>query len=71
MKHNYGAVWDTDRVPAGALQFRFLVTGGYDGMWFWATSVLPEDWKVGVVYDAGVQINAIAHEGCSHCEGEW
>ncbi|XP_050230885.1 expansin-like A1 [Mercurialis annua] len=68
MSRNYGAVWDTDRVPEGALQFRFVVTGGYDGKWIWAKSVLPADWKAGVVYDSGVQITDIAQEGCSPCD---
>ncbi|XP_068640768.1 expansin-like A3 isoform X3 [Aristolochia californica] len=71
MSHNYGAVWDTDRVPAGPLQFRLVVTGGYDGKWVWAQKVLPSDWKAGQVYDAGVQITDIAQEGCATCEKEW
>ncbi|XP_039068515.1 expansin-like A2 [Hibiscus syriacus] len=72
MSRNYGAVWDTSRVPDGALQFRFVVTSGYDGKWIWAKSVLPADWKTGVVYDSGVQITDIAQEGCSPCDdGSW
>ncbi|NP_001310811.1 expansin-like A1 precursor [Ziziphus jujuba] len=72
MSRNHGAVWDTSRVPAGALQFRFIVTSGYDGKWIWAKSVLPAGWKVGVIYDSGVQINDIAQEGCSPCDtGSW
>ncbi|XP_038705686.1 expansin-like A1 [Tripterygium wilfordii] len=73
MSRNYGAVWDTSRVPAGALQFRFVVTAGYDGKWIWAKkAVLPEDWKNGVAYDTGVQITDIAQEGCSPCDaGDW
>ncbi|GLT96865.1 hypothetical protein SLE2022_144590 [Rubroshorea leprosula] len=72
MSRNYGAVWDTSRVPEGALQFRFVVTSGYDGKWIWAKSVLPADWKAGVVYDTGVQITDIAQEGCSPCDGgDW
>ncbi|KDP40448.1 hypothetical protein JCGZ_03948 [Jatropha curcas] len=72
MSRNYGAVWDTSRVPAGALQFRFVVTAGYDGKWIWAQNVLPADWKVGTVYDSGVQITDIAQEGCSPCDdGSW
>ncbi|KAL5562409.1 hypothetical protein UlMin_032156 [Ulmus minor] len=69
MSRNHGAVWDTSRVPAGALQFRFLVTTGlHDGSLVWAKSVLPADWKNEVVYDAGVQIDAIAQEACSPCD---
>lgn len=68
MSRNYGAVWHTSRVPAGALQFRFVVTAGYDGKWIWAQHVLPGDWKPGVTYDSGVQITDIAQEGCSPCD---
>lgn len=72
MSRNYGAVWDTSRVPTGPLQFRFVVTAGYDGKWIWAQHVLPADWKAGVVYDSGVQITDIAKEGCSPCDdGTW
>ncbi|XAR73039.1 hypothetical protein NMG60_11019891 [Bertholletia excelsa] len=72
MSRNYGAVWDTDRAPSGALQFRIVVTSGYDGKWIWAQHVMPEDWKVGVIYDSGVQISDIAQEGCSPCDdGSW
>ncbi|KAG5248001.1 hypothetical protein OIU76_030222 [Salix suchowensis] len=72
MSRNYGAVWDSDRVPSGALQFRFVVTAGFDGKWIWARNVLPEDWKPGMTYDSGVQITDIAQEGCSPCDdGIW
>ncbi|XP_043708498.1 expansin-like A2 [Telopea speciosissima] len=70
MSRNYGAVWDTSRVPAGALQFRLVVTAGYDGKWAWGPEVLPADWKAGLIYDAGVQISDIAQEGCSPCDHE-
>ncbi|KAI3446319.1 hypothetical protein Pfo_002984 [Paulownia fortunei] len=68
MSRNYGAVWDTSRVPNGPLQFRFVVTAGYDGKWYWAKRVLPADWKNGVMYDSGLQITDIAQEGCSPCD---
>ncbi|KAF8406684.1 hypothetical protein HHK36_008775 [Tetracentron sinense] len=72
MSRNSGAVWDTSRVPVGPLQFRLVVTAGYDGKWVWAQKVLPAEWKVGVIYDSGVQISEIAQEGCSKCEdGDW
>lgn len=72
LTRNYGAVWDTSRVPAGALQFRFVVTGGFDGKWVWAKNVLPADWKAGVIYDTKLQISDIAQEGCSPCDdGTW
>ncbi|KAE8698760.1 Expansin-like A2 [Hibiscus syriacus] len=68
MSRKHGAVWETSRVPNGALQFRFVVTAGFDGKWIWAKSVLPADWKTGVVYDSGLQITDIAKEGCSTCD---
>ncbi|KAG5547574.1 hypothetical protein RHGRI_013312 [Rhododendron griersonianum] len=68
MSRNYGAVWDTSRVPDGPLQFRVVVTSGYDGKNIWAQNVLPADWKAGVMYDSGVQISDIAQEGCSPCD---
>ncbi|KAJ8765039.1 hypothetical protein K2173_010515 [Erythroxylum novogranatense] len=72
MSRCYGAVWATSRVPTGALQFRFVVTAGYDGKWIWAQNVLPADWKPGEVCDTGVQITDIAQEGCSPCdERQW
>ncbi|KAK8668408.1 hypothetical protein V6N13_105863 [Hibiscus sabdariffa] len=73
MSRKHGAVWDTSRVPNGALQFRFVVTAGFDGKWVWAkTLVLPADWKTGVVYDSGVQITDIAQEGCFPCDdSQW
>ncbi|MQL95022.1 hypothetical protein Taro_027681 [Colocasia esculenta] len=71
MTRDYGAIWSTSRVPVGALQFRMVVTGGYDGKWVWAQKeVLPADWKTGVIYDAGVQISDIAQEGCAPCDTE-
>ncbi|KAI4342195.1 hypothetical protein MLD38_026846 [Melastoma candidum] len=73
MRRNHGAVWDTSRVPEGGLQFRFLVTSGYDGAMKWARSVLPAEWRNGEVYDSGIQIEEIAEEGCSPCDegGTW
>lgn len=72
MTRNYGAVWDTNSVPTGPVQMRLVVTGGYDGKWVWAKKVLPSDWKAGIVYDTGVQIDDIAQEGCPTCDvGKW
>ncbi|CAN1307802.1 Expansin-like A1 [Linum perenne] len=73
LSRNHGAVWDTSRVPEGPLQFRFVVTGGFDGKWVWAQkAVLPADWKSGMVYDTGLQIDDIAQEPCSPCdESNW
>jgi hypothetical protein len=59
MTRDHGPAWSTCHAPAGPLQFRLVVTGGYDGKWVWAEGeVLPRRWEVGRVYDAGVQITA-------------
>ena len=47
---------------------RMVVTSGYDGKRLWAKYVLPVDWKTGVIYDTGVQIDDIAKEGCPASE---
>ncbi|CAL5082905.1 unnamed protein product [Urochloa decumbens] len=65
-----GPVWRTDRAPAGPLQFRAVVTGGYDGKWVWAErEVLPAHWRPGQVYDTGVRIADVASDGCRGCAG--
>lgn len=72
MTRNHGAVWNTSRVPRGPLQFRMVVTAGYDGKTWWAKNVLPANWKPGAVYDTRIQITDIAQEPCSPCDdGEW
>ncbi|CAI0407829.1 unnamed protein product [Linum tenue] len=69
LSRNHGAVWETSRVPEGPLQFRFAVTGGFDGKLVWAQkAVLPGDWRPGMVYDTGLQITDIAQEPCSPCD---
>jgi hypothetical protein len=69
MTRNHGAVWDIEKPPGGALQFRFVVTSGYDGKWLWAKkSVLPSDWKSGGVYDTGIQISDVARDICNACD---
>lgn len=68
VSRNYGAVWDTDRVPKGALQLRLRVTQGFDGLELWQDkAVLPADWKNGVVYDTGLKVTEIAQDGCYPC----
>ncbi|CAO2813677.1 unnamed protein product [Amaranthus hypochondriacus] len=68
MSRKYGAVWETSRFPgAGPLQFRFVVTAGFDGKYIWAKNVLPANWRPGVVYDSKVQIDDVALQGCSPC----
>ncbi|CAN1134712.1 Expansin-like A1 [Linum perenne] len=69
LSRNHGAVWEMDRCPEGPLHFRFMVTGGFDGKWVWTEkAVLPRDWKIGMVYDTGLQISDIAQEPCSPCD---
>ncbi|CAO2813676.1 unnamed protein product [Amaranthus hypochondriacus] len=68
MSRKYGAVWETSRFPgAGPLQFRFVVTAGFDGKYICAKNVLPANWRPGVVYDSKVQIDDVALQGCSPC----
>lgn len=68
MGHSYGAIWDTSKVPKGALRFRIAVIGGYDPRFYFTGIVLPRDWKTGAVYDTGVQITDIAQESCRSCD---
>nr|CAD1818863.1 unnamed protein product [Ananas comosus var. bracteatus] len=47
MSREYGPVWSTNRAPAGPVQLRMVVTGGYDGKWVWAErEVLPVHWAL-------------------------
>jgi len=73
MARDHGPAWSTAQAPPGPLQFRLVVTGGYDGKWVWAESeVLPRRWEAGRVYDAGVQVSDVAQEGCYPCDTrEW
>ncbi|OAY64376.1 Expansin-like A1 [Ananas comosus] len=73
MSREYGPVWSTNRAPAGPVQLRMVVTGGYDGKWVWAErEVLPVHWAPGSVYDLGLQIADVAQEGCYPCDTrEW
>ncbi|XP_021753553.1 expansin-like A1 [Chenopodium quinoa] len=64
MKRNYGAVWDTNKVPTGPLKLRFLIKSGY----VLTQKVLPPVWRSGSIYDSGIQINDIAHEKCYNCD---
>ncbi|EOA23194.1 hypothetical protein CARUB_v10018653mg [Capsella rubella] len=63
-----GAAWGTDKVPTGALQFRFTVTGGKK---IWAKRALPANWEIQRIYDTGVQITDIAQERCDTCSNIW
>jgi isopentenyl diphosphate isomerase/L-lactate dehydrogenase-like FMN-dependent dehydrogenase len=73
LTRDHGPSWSTKLAPAGPLQMRIVVTGGYDGKWVWADGeVISRRWRAGRVYDTGVQIDDVALEGCSHCDAqEW
>lgn len=73
MSRKYGAVWETSKAPSsGPLQFRFVVTSGFDGKYIWAQNVLPANWKPGGIYDTRLQIHDIALDGCMPCaEYQW
>jgi hypothetical protein len=75
LKRNYGAVWDIENPPEGPLQFGFVTLSGNNRKSVSPTkSVLPSDWKVGGVYDSGLQINDVSLEKCSPCDdngGGW
>ncbi|KAL9238459.1 hypothetical protein vseg_012876 [Gypsophila vaccaria] len=76
MTRKYGAVWETQSgangLGNGPLQFRFVVTSGFDGKTIWAQNVLPQNWKNGVIYDTKVQINEVALQGCTPCaQSQW
>ncbi|MCL7026345.1 hypothetical protein MKW94_005304 [Papaver nudicaule] len=65
----YGPVWDMSPVPEGPLSFRLLVPLGFDGSMVNSKKDLPADWKVGEIYDLGVQMNGITdyRDGCGTC----
>lgn len=67
MTHNYGAVWDTSKVPKGALQFRFNITSGKDAQYFYTKQVLPANWNPGSLYYSTVQVTNVANGGCTRC----
>ncbi|XP_074314630.1 expansin-like A2 [Silene latifolia] len=73
MTRKYGAIWETKKAPSnGPLQFKFVVTSGFEGKNIWAKNVVPANWKPGVIYDTKVQINDIALQGCTPCaDTQW
>lgn len=75
MSRRHGtAVWEIDTMPEAAVMFQIRVISGFDGMWIRAERAVPADWKPGMIYDLGVQIDAIAkgQESCRECdEGHW
>lgn len=75
MNRRHGtAVWETDKVVETAAVFQLRVISGFDGMWVRAEREIPADWRPGMTYDLGFQIDAIAkgQESCTQCdEGHW
>ncbi|MCL7039888.1 hypothetical protein MKW94_017946 [Papaver nudicaule] len=67
MDRIYGAVWEMKEVPQGSLSFRLFVYNGYDRSFVFSNKDLPADWKVGEIYDLGVQMNDIMdkRDGCT------
>ncbi|RZC56010.1 hypothetical protein C5167_014859 [Papaver somniferum] len=57
MDHKRGAVWEMKNTPQGSLSFRLFVYSGYDRSFVYSNKDLPADWKVGKIYDLGVQMN--------------
>ncbi|KAL5862561.1 hypothetical protein ACOSQ3_000075 [Xanthoceras sorbifolium] len=58
LDRTYGAVWTTISPPSGPLTLRMLFSDE-DGDESWVVPVnnIPQDWKAGVTYDTGVQLN--------------
>ena len=65
-------LWHTFRhrvAATGALEFGFVMFNGFNEKRVWSTKhVLPSHWKVGGVYDYGLQISDVASEKCSMCD---
>ncbi|XP_026429783.1 expansin-like A2 [Papaver somniferum] len=57
MDHKRGAVWEMKNALQGSLSFRLFVYSGYDRSFVYSNKDLPADWKVGKIYDLGVQMN--------------
>ncbi|CAO2815711.1 unnamed protein product [Amaranthus hypochondriacus] len=65
LRHKYGAVWETNRVPSGPLRFLFIVNSGDGDFNYYRTQIiLPADWTPGVIYNTEVQIKDTAQENC-------
>ncbi|CAK9184975.1 unnamed protein product [Ilex paraguariensis] len=56
MRNAYGAVWDMQNPPLGALTLRFQVSGYGEVKWVQPSSVIPSEWKAGVAYDTTIQL---------------
>ncbi|PIN09248.1 hypothetical protein CDL12_18171 [Handroanthus impetiginosus] len=58
MRRPYGAVWDIENPPQGALLIRFQVSNEFTGevKWIQIAGAVPSDWKAGVAYETGLQL---------------
>ena len=81
-RRNFSAVWGIQstylskgQAGTGSLSLRLSVTSGSDGSWVWrpGCNLLPVNWKIGSVYDSGLQVTERALEfDCTSCAtGEW
>lgn len=56
MRRVYGAVWDIENPPRGAVTLRFQVSGSSGQKWVQLQNVIPSDWKAGATYDSTIQL---------------
>lgn len=56
MRRAYGAVWDIENPPRGAVTLRFQVSGSSGQKWVQLQNVIPSDWKAGATYDSTIQL---------------
>ncbi|XP_068306597.1 expansin-like B1 [Pyrus communis] len=60
MRRVYGAVWDLQNPPTGALSLRFQIVSGRataEVDWMQATKVIPADWEAGAAYPSDIQLD--------------
>lgn len=60
MRRVYGAVWDIQNPPTGALSIRFRTERGSataEVDWRQATKVIPADWEAGAAYPSDIQLD--------------
>lgn len=67
MNRNYGPIWDTNNVPAGAIKLvASVISGIREGKGpIIIHNALPADWKNGEIYDTGIKIRDVASEYCN------
>lgn len=68
-----GAIWEADSVPEGQLNFQIRLSSS--DIIFFTLLDLPQDWKLGSIYDTGIQIRPNIPEGQESCRpcvgGHW